>query len=455
MASRFVFAVSCLLAPLAGLLAEREASANGRPPTTSTISFRRGMEREVAVGLTFGLLVSRDGGATWSWMCEDAIGYGGAYDPDYVLTSSGALLGTTFTGIKAMRDGCTFGPTAAGARYASAIAQGPDGRLYHATVETPTAMTPGDSKIYRSDDDGETWPASSAPGQLNDWWQSLEVAPSSAGRLYLSGHRFIPAPGGGTTKAFLLFRSDDAGVSWQPLPAGQLAMMAGSELEIAGISHSNPDLVFARVRAEDNGSADAIYRSADGGMTWTRILARSAAIAFVVRRSGELVAATQTQGAMRSTDNGATWIALASPPHINCLTENSAGEVWACTQNYGGAQAPSDGFGIMRSVDLITWTGGLKYQQIKAPVACAPGTAQRDRCDAEQWGVLCAQLGCGLEPPVVDGPVDAPAGPGPDPSPAAGGAGCCKVGATPAPGALLLVILVGALVLRARRHRLR
>ncbi|HSK04740.1 MAG TPA: sialidase family protein [Kofleriaceae bacterium] len=440
MSPRLVLALSSLLA----LVLASDALANGRSPGTSTISFRRGMEQEVVAGMTFGLVRSLDGGATWHWMCEDAIGYGGTYDPDYMYTSTGALFATTFDGLKVMRDGCTFA-SPYGRKFVSVTAQGPDGRLYHASSDTPSAGNPGDSGIYRSDDDGVTWPVSSMPGVLNDWWQSLEVAPSDADRLYLSGYRFISGPGG-NMKTFLLFRSDNAGQSWQPLPTGQIATMPNSTIEIAGISHANPNLVFARVKLEDNAVADAIYRSDDGGMTWKKILGKGSALAFVVRRSGELVAATQAQGAVRSGDNGETWTDLAAAPHINCLAENSAGEVWACTQNYGGMQAPSDGYGIMKSTDLATWAPVLKYQEMKAPIACADGTVQKDRCDNELWCGLCSQLGCETGRPECEVGGDG-AGDGDTDK------GCCKNSATPAPGALLIVLGVGALLLRPRRGR--
>src|SRR6185436_4522319 len=247
------------------------------------------------------------------------------------------------------------------------------------------------------------------------------------------------------------FRSDDAGQSWQALPTAPLATMPGSTIEIAGISHTDPDLVFALVRLEDNASSDALYRSRDAGATWTRILGEGSSIAFLVRRSGELVAATQALGAVRSIDNGATWTALASAPHANCLVENSAGEVWACTQNYGAKQIPSDGFGIMKSTDLVTWTGVLRYQQLQAPIACGDGTVQRDRCDVQLWCGLCAQLGCASSHPECGGAVDPPpdadsgSGPGPDHT------GCCRVSA-PAPGALVLVLAVGVLLLLPRRR---
>ena len=66
---------------------------------------------DILAGMTFGAVVSHDGGATWHWMCEKAVLYGGLFDPDYAYSSSGAVFATTFDGSLVMRDGCTFTPT--------------------------------------------------------------------------------------------------------------------------------------------------------------------------------------------------------------------------------------------------------------------------------------------------------------------------------------------------------
>ena len=76
------------------------AAANGRPAGTSTINFEQGHPDHIAAGMTFGLVLSNDGGATWRWMCEKTVGYGGLWDPDYAYSSSGGLFATTFDGLK-------------------------------------------------------------------------------------------------------------------------------------------------------------------------------------------------------------------------------------------------------------------------------------------------------------------------------------------------------------------
>jgi MYXO-CTERM domain-containing protein len=184
-----------------------------------------------------------------------------------------------------------------------------------------------------------------------------------------------------------------------------LTTSVNSAVDFVGVDHTDPDILYARVTLE-NGTTigDALYKiNASTGTTWTLMLRKADGLTFLARGNGDLVAATQTLGAFKSINQGAGWTNLATAPHINCLAENSAGEVWACTQNYGNPPAvPSDGFGIMKSTDLSTWTGVLKFQDIAGPVACAAGTAQQDMCVGDPvtgvWCTLRQQLGITASP---------------------------------------------------------
>jgi hypothetical protein len=407
------------------------ALANGRPPNVSTITVKRGDPTHIVAGATFGVVVSNDRGVRWRWMCEDAVGYGGMYDPDYAFSATGSLFATTFTGLKIRRDACSFTDAPTGAMFVPTIAQGPTGALYLAAAD------PADAKIYKSTDDGMTFPTSGIAGQVGDWYSSLEVAPSDPQRVYLSGYRFIPDGGSGTVRVFTLFRSLDGGATWVSLPVTDFVTRQDSTVDIVGISATDPDLVFARVTHED-AIGDAIYRSANGGQSWTRILGKPSTLSFVVRSTGELVAGTADVGSVHSTDNGATWQDLTGAPHIRCLVETE-GEVWACAQNFGLDEA-----GIMKSTDLVTWTKVLRFEEIDAPVDCPAGTAQRDKCDA-LWCGLCAQLGCDAkrECPNLngDGPITTP--------PAS--KGCCDTGNGGARSSAMLAVVIGLVTWRRRR----
>lgn len=462
--------MSCRLAALVGLVvaaAIAPAFANGRPPATSSIAFRQGAENDIAIGLTFGLVVSHDGGKTWAWMCEDAIGYSGMYDPHYSYTSTGALFASTFNGLRVMRNGCTFDSTPEGDKFISNNTLG-GGALWCAAAEPgDSAATPPkdpDFRIYRSTDDGATFPDPSTAAAKVDWWQTIAVAPSNPQIAYLSGYFDSDGPLGPNGKPIrvrthVLLRSDNAGTSWTDLKigsAGNVTLMANSAIDVVGIASDSPGTVYIRVEYDDNTASDSIYRSDNSGATWKLINHQATSIpGFVVRAAKnangkhDVIVATQALGAEISHDGGDSFTALAGAPHINCLTENAAGEVWACTQNYGGTAAGSDDAGVMKTTDLATWSKVLRYQDLTDAVTCDAGTPQHDKC-AAQWCAVCAQLGC-TPSAAYNCPVatEAPAPTAPSKS----GGGCCDAGARDSgAGALALGVVIGTVLLRPRRR---
>lgn len=446
--------LACLLV---GALAGT-AAANGRPAATSTINFRHGHPMDIVAGMTFGLVISHDGGATWKWMCEDAIGYGGMYDPVYAYSDSGAIFATTFGGLKVNRDGCTFGMAPSGMTFASDvyIPPGTGHTVFYAAAQTPSmvgsATIPGDAGIYKSTDDGMTFQTPAMPGMIGDWWSSLLTAPSDATRMYLSGYRLVS----GQPRTFLMFKSTDAGASFTAINSSDITASSNSSILIVGISPTNPDVVFAKVTlANGTTNGESLYRSTDGGTSWTKLLDKPDMLSFLARSDGTCILAAQTLGAWVSSDcddptKTPTWTALSNPPHINCLDESPSGEVWACTQNFGSPGLPADGYGIMKTTDLTTWTGVLKFQDIAAPVDCPAGTPQHDSCQANVWCGLVQNLGITSTAITCAQPSQ------PDANivhPPAKKAGCCDTSGGGAPGALFVSALIGLVLIRPRRRR--
>lgn len=436
------------------LAAASVVHANGRSPATMDIHFRAQssvegeslVDRDVLAGLTFGLVVSHDRGATWHWFCENAIGYGGLYDPDYEWTAKGGILATTFDGLKLDRDGCTFEATNLGKLFVSRVARGSDGTLYAAAADS------SDSSLYSSTDDGTTFVRLSSPGAPGTWWQSLEVAPSKPTRIYLSGYVVIThdpnrvqigsdSPGFNDGKELLLYRSDDGGHTFSRLSTKAFRPFSqASTLDVAAVSPANPDLVFVRITGERNGQGDAIYRSEDAGGTWTRVLDTPDSLqAFIARHDGSIVTATAfTKTLFRSLDGGKTFEQLPTDQLFNCFAEDPHGQLWGCTQNYVA------GFGIGATDDLAHWSPVLHYQEIAGPVACAAGTVQHDKCEVQSWCALGQQLGI----PSAECPAPSETPP-PSPPPPMHGGGCCDTGA--GPGGSLAGLLVVLLAVRRRR----
>lgn len=453
------------LAVAALLTSAAPAFANGRNAQTSTINFRRGHNEDIAAGMSFGFVISHDNGATWHWMCEDALHYGGEFDPVYVYTEPGDIFATTHDGALENKDGCSWDATAFGTGiFVSAISQGSDGAIYVGLNESGDASMgiPADSRLYISHDNGETFPIVANPGQAGDSWKSFVAAPSDPQRVYAAGFHISPTVG----REHLLFRSDDGGHTFAPMSKTGLVLNPGTTVAIVGISKTNPDVLYAHLDQLDatnpDDTHDGIFKSTDGGASWTMIIERTSTLFFVARANGDLVASTQLAGSWVSHDDGATWLPLVMPPHINCLAENEAGEVWACTVNkfiMGNpmqVELPSDDAGIMKSTDLATWTPVLRFQDIKGPVDCPAGTIQRDKC-TPQWCMLRTQLAVTENPtccpPILDGEAVTPGCPDgmgsddDDPS-------CCGTSSSTGPTtALLSGLVVGGVLLHRRRRR--
>ena len=58
-----------LVAALA-CLTTAAAHANGRIPGATGLALHPTDERQLLLGLSYGLALSRDGGGSWTWMCE-------------------------------------------------------------------------------------------------------------------------------------------------------------------------------------------------------------------------------------------------------------------------------------------------------------------------------------------------------------------------------------------------
>jgi hypothetical protein len=386
------------------------AGANGRFPASTNVHGRPGDDQTILVPVTFGLLFSADNGASFRWMCEDSIGYGGTYDPDYAITADGVIYATTFDGLKVTRDGgCHWDVVPdLDQQWVGEVEIGPDGKIWAATS---SGGQPNDVFVSA---DGSSFTASNL---FHDsaWWKSLRVAPGNPSRIYVTGYLVADTP------EAMLRRSDDGGKTWTELAVDDFAFGSQPQLFVEAVSPLDPDIVFARVLGAVSPAGDAIYRSTDGGESWTNVLEMADVIgAFTMRSDGTTVIAATigkcagepmdaSKGCVRiSTDAGLTWAPAAQQPKMACITERGDGALFAC-----GANWEPDNFALGTSTDAASWTKLFRFTEIAGPVQCESGTVQFDVCESLQWPSIAAQFG--IEPEVVDA--------GPDPKPP-GGCGC-------------------------------
>ncbi len=416
--------VVCVVVAALGLAWSGSASANGRFPRSVKLLARPGAPHEMALGMTFGLLVTKDDGASWRWICESAVGFSGTFDPDYELSRTGAIFATTFRGMNVTRDGCQWAqmPEPLGARFVSSVAIGPDDAIYAGLAD------PDNSRIYKSTDDGLSFQPTGPLGMPGDWWMTIEVAPGDPQRIYVTGFRAV----GGGPRQKIMFRSSDGGASWVELSTAMLLGTDSSDLQLAAISPTDAGRVIMRVTLTGPALQETLYLSENAGgpagqVTWAKVLEVPDNIPGVAfRPDGSLWAATPFRGLHRSTDGGRTFAVVPDVTYEGrCLLQREDGQLFLC-----GNELPPDSRSLTSSPTGLagTWIPRLRFGEIAGPVDCPAGTLQKDECEGLLWCGLREQLGITTEvidcADEVDAGIDGASVEPPDKS-------CCDTGGGP------------------------
>lgn len=431
------------------------ARANGRFPNAQQVVVGPGAAANViALRTTFGLVVSRDGGQRFQWVCEDALfdpyPVSKTPDPPIAVSASGAVLYGFEWGVRAL-EGCSL-DTATNTDETTIVdlATDPGGETIWAVEGVPgerNAVLRAPANTLRFER------LSVAPEPI--LWLTLDVAPSRTDRLYLTG---TSERSGGP----VLFRSDDGGRTL--VPAAPLPSVADSAF-VSAVDPVDPGVVYVRTL---EGLSTALYRSADGGQTLGLVLRFTGTMdGFALDDTGRTVwAGGPSDGLHRSDDGGRTFVQV-SPLGVFCL-HHREGVLYACADWVTGD------FALGRSTD-----GGqrfapvLRFESIEGAVDCGP--SQRLGCGA-QWPTFAQFFqrrdGDASVPVVVrdsgrPGPRDAGAladGPPGDArdaavgaegaeTPAGRGCGCTVPTSASGGGAGLVAMALGIRAIRRRRRR--
>jgi photosystem II stability/assembly factor-like uncharacterized protein len=209
--------------------------------------------------------------------------------------------------------------------------------------------------VYKSVDGGKTWKRASA-GLTGRWVGKLVTDPTSPATVYVatSGGICKSVDGGATWSTVLtsqgsvvdapsspsrlyawtsagLFRTDDGGLNWTRLEGRGLPQLETSDdpsidprpvSKLVLVAANDPDTVFAMVA-----STQRLFRSTDGGNTWTRVLdgvesagSEDAVVAdpqnpstlfAIARRDAGTGNSGATASLFKSADAGATWTVVA------------------------------------------------------------------------------------------------------------------------------------------------
>ena len=127
-----------------------------------------------------------------------------------------------------------------------------------------------DGGVWKSDDYGRTWNPI-FDGQSSQSIGAIAVAPSDPKIVYVASgeglHRPDLSVGDG------IYKSSDAGKTWE-----HLGLRGGEQIPALAVDPRDPNKLFAAVLGHPYGSNEerGIYRSTDGGATWTKVLYKDA-----------------------------------------------------------------------------------------------------------------------------------------------------------------------------------
>ena len=377
---RLALAASFMLAALAG---EGRAQANGRFPASNAVVFSPADEDTVLVRVTFGLVVTRDRGKSWRWICERAIGFSGPEDPSYVITKSGALVAGLFDGLRVSRDGgCTWEAVKTDATVFVDVTSRSDGAVVALASSYDRHGDAGSlykSQLWLSTDDARSFVPLGPRFDPTLLAESVEVAPGDSSRVYVSAVR-----GADDKRTGVLLVSTDGGAHWTE----RAALLEPKELApfIAAVDPKRAERIYIRTSASPEHPTRLLVTD-DAGKTYRKLLgAKGPLLGFALAPDGTtLHVGGPDDGLFAGGPDGE--LAQTSKLRVQCLAR--AGDVlWACSSEAGGFIA-----GTSRDQGAA-FEPRLHLRDIAGPLACGPGTAVAKECDVD-WRKLRGDLGLG------------------------------------------------------------
>jgi len=363
------------------------AHANGRYPKADQLVIAPDDQEFLAVRTTFGVLVSRDAGKNWDWICERAIGYSGVQDPTLGLLEGDTLLASLSEGIARSTDrGCSWGISDADLDGSPVI----DLSVRRAAPNQALALvwdaqTVGySSRILVSDDQGRSFRPYGSPIDETVLVTTLDAAASDPHRVYASGTRSVDG-----VRSGWLFSSNDDGKHWSEYPV-PFEPKLEQGVYIAAVDPEHADTVYLRT---SSASVSRLLVSHDGGERFDVIYTGSL-LSFALSPDGKQLYFGGEDG-LHGGLAGDSKFEQRSPLRVLCLAA-TANTVYACSDEHSGfTVGASDDGGF-------TFQPLLHLKTVRGPLACSAAECQSD------WPLVRARLGIPL-PNEPDGGPDASA----------------------------------------------
>lgn len=339
---------------IGGLLTALALGHGGYPVAYQVLETPSSASRLFAA-TTFGLLRSDDDGASWDLICEESIGIESAQSPVWGMSASGALLVGGFQGVFLSRDqGCTF---ASIEEFRDTGAS--DIRASGANIYVASGKYGVTNRVLRSRDDGQTWSPTSLVS-AEEFYSSLQIAPSRPQRIYVAAWWFKPEP------TEFLYRSDDFGDTFTRVALTDKLPGKGA-FYVYAVDPTNPDVAYGVLATDVAPRTSYLLRSSDQGDTWRVVLETTETFNSVAIASGGTEVWAATSGKLyRSMDSGMTFTAQSLPTRYACAMA-TADRVYVC----GWPEV--DGFALARARGATGFGPVLTWDRLRQVAACPAG----------------------------------------------------------------------------------
>lgn len=353
-------------------LATPSAHANGRFPSAGHIEVDPADPAHIVVRATYGLVVTRDGGNRWDWICEKAMSYSGVWDPPIGITSEGKVLVGLPDGLSVSTpDTCSF--SRAMALEGKLVADLAVDKKNQARGVVLTSLPLGqtfDTRLYVTEDGGLTFSQVGAVFPENLRGLTVDLCPSDPKVIYVSGVLTGASPQG------VVMRSINGGTNYDtfvvPSSGDTQAPFLGA------VDPNNANRVYVRL----DGTPGRLFVSENGGQDWTLIFSGDGTLlGFGLSPDGNsLVVGGEKDGLWRSPTS--KWaFEQTSLVRAKCLRWADAG-VYAC------AEPVLDGFSVG-----ISKTEGSTFKSLAGlSDVCGPLSCAKSLCSAD-WPQLRDTLG--------------------------------------------------------------
>jgi hypothetical protein len=440
-AARASLAARASIAVAVLALSAGTAQANGRFPAANQLILDPSDARHLVLRTTYGVLQTEDAGKTWTWICEEAVGFSGNFDPPIAPAAGGAILAGLSDGTRRSFDrGCTweYATGAFAERFVVDLATDPlsPSRVVAIALDDGDA---GDLKtiVAVSNDSGgsfELLPPGLPDGMIG---ATIEVVPGDPNRLYASGYQ-------GSPTSTIVFHSEDRGATWQSTP---IASRTGDIAYVSAVDPRNADRVYVRL---DGPGQDSLLLSEDGARTFRTVLSVPGnMLGFALSPDGKRVIAGGPDAGLFLASGGDGVFTRVSDTHARCLMWSAAG-LYACGTEH------LDGFTVAVSSDEGKTFAPLHRLPDLSPRVCPEGTIAATKCPGA-WPAVRAKI----DPDGDAGNGDAAESDASTSPPSGSGSNCgCRVphrrrGAESAIGAAVMIGIALARRLRSLRDRSR